>query len=197
MEDKSPAQFIQSRNTMKGANKKPGASLQFAFLDSRFGAVCCVFSQEGLCGLFPGNARADSLAEARRHFSSAQIIELEESAFHARDELQRTLDNPRYRSEVSLDLRGTEFQRRVWDLICGIPAGRTASYGEIAGMLGMATAARAVARACASNPVAFLVPCHRVVGERGDLRGYRWGLERKKQRLLEEGCQLLAARAPF
>jgi AraC family transcriptional regulator of adaptative response/methylated-DNA-[protein]-cysteine methyltransferase len=81
---------------------------------------------------------------------------------------------------LPLDIQATAFQRRVWSYLQSIPLGSTRSYGEVARAIGQPTATRAVARACASNPVAVAIPCHRVVRENGDLAGYRWGLERKK-----------------
>ncbi|HNP72797.1 MAG TPA: methylated-DNA--[protein]-cysteine S-methyltransferase, partial [Kouleothrix sp.] len=90
--------------------------------------------------------------------------------------------------ELPLDVRATAFQQRVWQALLAIPYGATRTYGEVAAALGQPTAARAVARACATNPVALVVPCHRVVGEGGELRGYRWGVERKRQLLEHEAA---------
>ena len=88
---------------------------------------------------------------------------------------------------LPLDVRATAFQKRVWTALQQIPRGETRSYSEIALSLGQPTAARAVARACAQNPVAVVVPCHRVVGSNGKLTGYRWGIERKHKLLALEG----------
>ena len=89
--------------------------------------------------------------------------------------------------KIPLDLRGTSFQRQVWDLLCGIPWGETRSYGEIAKALGRPKAARAVGRAVGTNPVSIVVPCHRVIGSDGTLTGYGGGLDRKKALLKLEG----------
>jgi len=91
--------------------------------------------------------------------------------------------------ELPLDLRGTAFQLKVWYALQEIPAGTTCSYSELAAKLGSPAATRAVARACATNRVAVLVPCHRVVGASGALSGYRWGMERKRELLLAEGVR--------
>ena len=88
---------------------------------------------------------------------------------------------------IPLDLRGTSFQRQVWDLLCGIPWGETRSYGQIAQALGRPRAARAVGRAVGTNPVSIVVPCHRVVGSDGSLTGYGGGLDRKVALLKLEG----------
>ena len=86
--------------------------------------------------------------------------------------------------DIPLDVAGTDFQRRVWRELQAIPRGSTRSYEDVARSMGRPTAARAVSRACATNPVSLIIPCHRVVRKGGDLGGYRWGIERKK-RLLE------------
>jgi AraC family transcriptional regulator of adaptative response/methylated-DNA-[protein]-cysteine methyltransferase len=90
---------------------------------------------------------------------------------------------------LRLHVQGTPFQWQVWEALRRIPAGETRSYQEIAREVGRPTAARAVARACASNRVALVIPCHRVVRETGDLGGYRWGVERKRQILEQEQLQ--------
>ena len=95
------------------------------------------------------------------------------------------LEEPQRAAQLPLDLRGTAFQQRVWQALQQIPAGQTRRYGELAASLG--SHARAVARACASNPVGLLVPCHRVVGSQNALTGYRWGLARKAALLEREG----------
>ncbi len=85
--------------------------------------------------------------------------------------------------EIPIDVRATAFQARVWQALRQIPRGETRSYAELAEAIGQPTAVRAVARACAANPVAIAVPCHRVIGSDGSLTGYRWGVERKKKLL--------------
>lgn len=94
------------------------------------------------------------------------------------------LDGEPRRLTLPLDLRGSPFQQRVWKLLCTIPYGATTTYTMLAHTLGTPQAARAVGRACATNPASIVVPCHRVTGSDGSLRGYRWGLERKR-RLIE------------
>ena len=88
--------------------------------------------------------------------------------------------------DLPLDARGTEFQRRIWDALLAIPAGETRSYGALARESGHGRAARAIGAACAANPLAVVIPCHRVVGAKGALTGYRWGVERKRELLRRE-----------
>jgi len=96
------------------------------------------------------------------------------------------LDGRQAHLDLPLDIRATAFQRRVWEALRKIPYGSTRSYSQIARAVGNTKATRAVARACASNPVAVVIPCHRVVREDGDLGGYRWGEERKRALLEQE-----------
>ena len=103
------------------------------------------------------------------------------------------LREPATALDLPLDLRGTAFQRRVWDALRRIPRGETRSYAELATMLGQPSAVRAVARACAQNHVSLAVPCHRVIGSNGSLTGYRWGVPNKR-RLLEGERQCATSR---
>jgi AraC family transcriptional regulator of adaptative response/methylated-DNA-[protein]-cysteine methyltransferase len=91
--------------------------------------------------------------------------------------------------DLPLDVRGTAFQQRVWQALRQVPAGQTVSYAELAERLGVAAGARAVAGACAANPVAVAIPCHRVVRNDGSISGYRWGVERKQALLEREGAR--------
>ena len=101
--------------------------------------------------------------------------------------LLRHLRGKDLNSSLPLDIRATAFQRRVWAYLQSIPFGETKSYSEVAKAIGKPRACRAVARACATNPVAVAIPCHRVVREDGSMGGYRWGVERKKTLLQMEG----------
>ena len=98
------------------------------------------------------------------------------------------IEAPGQRLDLPLDIRGTAFQERVWQALRAIPPGRTATYAEIARAVGRPKAARAVAQACAANPLAIAIPCHRVVRADGDVSGYRWGVERKRALLDREAA---------
>ena len=102
------------------------------------------------------------------------------------EELNHRLEGSKPRIDLPLDLQGTAFQRRVWNLLKKIPSGQTRTYSDIAKQLGEPKSARAVARACATNSVAVIVPCHRVLRNDGSLGGYRWGLSRKVQLIGKE-----------
>jgi O-6-methylguanine DNA methyltransferase len=98
----------------------------------------------------------------------------------------RFIENPAAGLDLELDIYGTPFQRRVWDALCGIPAGRTVTYAALASRIGEPGSARAVANACAANAIALAIPCHRVIRSDGTLSGYRWGVERKRALLARE-----------
>ena len=98
------------------------------------------------------------------------------------------VEAPAQRLDLPLDIRGTAFQQRVWAALSAIPSGKTATYKEIAQAIGRPSAVRAVAQACAKNPLAVAIPCHRVVRTDGDLSGYRWGVERKRELIAREAA---------
>jgi len=130
---------------------------------------------------------SDSLEQSlRKEFPSAQL--LKDKADHSKwtRTLIEHLNGSAKTLDLPLDINATAFQMRVWNALRAIPYGETRSYGEIADALGQPTATRAVARACATNPVALINPCHRVVRSNGDLGGYRWGITRKSKLLAME-----------
>ena len=150
------------------------------------GVLLVAGTELGVCAVMLGDARAPLLEELRREFPWAALApggaQLEVWAGSV-GELAAGRGSI---GEVPLDVRGSRFQRRVWEALRRIPRGQTRSYGELARQLGAPRGARAVARACATNPVALAVPCHRVVGSDGRLRGYRWGTGRKQALLDRE-----------
>ena len=99
------------------------------------------------------------------------------------------MEAPRRGLDLPLDIGGTAFQQRVWEVLRTIPVGRTATYAEVAQAIGAPSASRAVALACGANPVAVAIPCHRVVRADGSLSGYRWGIDRKRDLLTREGAR--------
>ena len=165
-----------------------GERIGWASAPSPFGWIVVGGTQRGLCWLALGGTKAEAeatlreefpLAELKRDPSLSRLIDAALESVREGSDLSESL-----RSAEALDLRGTVFQLRVWNALRQIPRGETRSYSQLAREMGMPNATRAVARACALNRVAVLVPCHRVVGVNGSLTGYRWGVERKN-RLLE------------
>jgi AraC family transcriptional regulator of adaptative response/methylated-DNA-[protein]-cysteine methyltransferase len=168
------------------AYRRGGAGLRigFATLPTSLGTLLVAATDRGLCAVTLGDAATELEQRLREEYPAALIeagdARLREWATAVVDRLEGTGSAAR----PPLDLHGTAFQLRVWEELQRIPAGTTRSYGEVARAIGRPAAARAVAAACAGNPVAVVVPCHRVVREGGELGGYRWGVERK-QAILE------------
>ena len=169
-----------------------GERISWASASSPFGWVIVGATSRGLCWLSLASTRAEAEASLRAEFPAADLrrdSSLLEMVDAALNRVREGADLADSRGRLdSLDLRGTVFQLRVWQALRQIPRGETRSYSQLARELGDLNATRAVARACATNRVALVVPCHRVVGASGSLTGYRWGVERKRQ-LLEAECR--------
>jgi AraC family transcriptional regulator of adaptative response/methylated-DNA-[protein]-cysteine methyltransferase len=182
------AGYAASRSALgmpPGAYRKggKGMDIEYSIVNSRLGRLLVARTPRGVCAVYPGDSDtalerelAGEFPKATRSRASRPLAE----AGAIRDAFEGLP------TSVSLDVVGTDFQRRVWAALARIPAGETRSYGEVAKSIGREGAARAVARACATNQVAVIVPCHRVVREDGGLGGYRWGLERKRRLLAGE-----------
>jgi AraC family transcriptional regulator, regulatory protein of adaptative response / methylated-DNA-[protein]-cysteine methyltransferase len=164
-----------------GANARIG----YAIAACPLGRILIAATERGLCSVIL-NATDESLTgELRKQFPAASIAadaSLDATLAHV---LTQFTDHPAA-LDLPLDLRATAFQMRVWEALRRIPRGETRSYAQLAQTLGQPKAVRAVARACATNPVAVVVPCHRVIGSNGKLTGYRWGIERKEKLLALE-----------
>lgn len=155
---------------------------------SALGWMLMAATPRGICWLAFGDDPAALVADCGRAFPRAQLVDEGPRLRGWFDVVRDYLLLPREPLELPLDLQGTAFQARVWQALRRIPVGATVGYGELARQLGEPRAVRAVAAACARNPVAVVVPCHRVVGSRGQLTGYRWGLDRKRRLLAAEGA---------
>lgn len=160
-------------------------SLELAIGESPIGLVLVAASGVGLTAVLLGDDADVLRTELQRRFPAATLSE----GAKATEILSWVIDYIEASTtevDVPLDLRGTEFQRRVWLALREIPPGTTASYAEIAKRIGRPNSVRAVAQACAANALAVVVPCHRVVRSDGDVSGYRWGVERKRALLARE-----------
>jgi AraC family transcriptional regulator, regulatory protein of adaptative response / methylated-DNA-[protein]-cysteine methyltransferase len=171
-----------------GAARRGGAGedIRATFADCPFGRLLVGATDKGVC--FLGFAEPDEalMGELRHRFPRARIVADDAGLKDTVRAVLSFIEEPKRALELPLDLRGTAFQRRVWRTLCQIPAGGTRTYGEVARMIAAPKSVRAVARCCAANPVALAVPCHRVIGQDGDLTGYRWGIPRKKALLERE-----------
>jgi AraC family transcriptional regulator, regulatory protein of adaptative response / methylated-DNA-[protein]-cysteine methyltransferase len=171
-----------------GAYRRGGAgmTIQYAMVASPLGRMLVAATPRGLCAVRFGENAAEMERALREEFRAAEIHRDDAALQPYLQPLLASLRGERTSIDVPLDVRATAFQRKVWDALRQIPSGQTRSYTEVARAIGDAKAVRAVARACASNPVALAVPCHRVVRSDGQLAGYRWGIERKKKLLEQE-----------
>lgn len=167
--------------------KKGGAGLEIscAWATTPLGKVMMAATDRGLCFIQFGKSKAELLAAVAKEFPAAHIAEAKSSAqFDAWvKELNAYLDGSVKQLTLPLDILGTAFQLKVWKFLQQIPRGETVSYTELARKIGQPSAVRAVASACARNNIAVVIPCHRVLRGSGDLAGYRWGLERKRELL--------------
>jgi AraC family transcriptional regulator, regulatory protein of adaptative response / methylated-DNA-[protein]-cysteine methyltransferase len=167
-----------------------GERMQFSIVASPLGRLLVAYTERGVCSVAMGDDDARLERQLRAEFPRA-IISAAGSTLHAWiSAIVKSLEGnePTGSAAVPLDARGTAFQTRVWKELQRIPRGTTLSYSQVANRIGQPKAARAVARACATNPLAIVVPCHRVIREDGALGGYRWGLERKERLLRAEGA---------
>jgi AraC family transcriptional regulator of adaptative response/methylated-DNA-[protein]-cysteine methyltransferase len=163
-----------------------GTSIRFAIGACWLGSILVAATEQGICAILLGDDPEILVRDLQDCFRNAQFIG-DDPAFA--DLIARVvgfLESPTIGLDLPLDVRGTAFQRRVWDALRAIPPGTTASYSEIAQRIGQPKSVRAVARACAANVLAVAIPCHRVVRTDGSLSGYRWGVQRKAQLLQHE-----------
>lgn len=160
-----------------------GETIVFGIVASALGSVIVATTDRGICHVALGADEEALERDVRAAFPRAAIERADDRVESATSALVRYLGAAGPWPRLPLDVRATAFQARVWEALTRIAPGTTTTYGELARALGDPNATRAVARACASNPVALLIPCHRVVGKTGDARGYRWGIERKSKLL--------------
>jgi AraC family transcriptional regulator of adaptative response/methylated-DNA-[protein]-cysteine methyltransferase len=163
-----------------------GEQIRFTTVATPLGQALVAATQRGICMTALGDDRVGLEAELRQRFPKAELVAADAALAGWAARIVRFITRPGEQPDLPLDIRGTAFQARVWRALQKIPPGRTATYRDIATVLGQPRAVRAVAQACASNKLALLVPCHRVVRSDGDLAGYRWGIERKRELIARE-----------
>ena len=182
--EQAPAQLGMTPAAYRRGGKS--AHIGYTIVDCPLGRLLIAATEKGICSICLGNSDADLETALFSEYPAAEIqrdgVELSQWV----NTLLNHLNGQQPQLDLPIDVQATAFQWQVWEKLRAIPYGSTRSYGEIAQELGDPKAARAVARACATNPVAIVVPCHRVVREDGSLGGYRWGLERKRQLLAQE-----------
>jgi AraC family transcriptional regulator of adaptative response/methylated-DNA-[protein]-cysteine methyltransferase len=163
-----------------------GVNINYTIVTSSMGRLLVAMTERGVCAVRMGDSDTDLEKDLRVEFPQAEITRADSTLREAVKKILSHLDHNEPHLDLPLDIRSTAFQRQVWERLRAIPYGQTVSYGEVAKALGKPGAVRAVGRACATNPVALVIPCHRVVREDKSLGGYRWGLERKKKLLERE-----------
>ncbi|HEY0713096.1 MAG TPA: bifunctional DNA-binding transcriptional regulator/O6-methylguanine-DNA methyltransferase Ada [Polyangia bacterium] len=163
-----------------------GTRIEFAVGRASLGCVLVAATERGVCAILIGDTPEALRRDLEHRFPRADRRPAGPSFAALIEDVVGVVDGHRPPETLPLDVRGTAFQQRVWQALQRIPAGSTLSYTALAARLGVPRGARAVARACATNPIAVAIPCHRVVRETGDLAGYRWGLERKRTLLARE-----------
>jgi AraC family transcriptional regulator of adaptative response/methylated-DNA-[protein]-cysteine methyltransferase len=170
-------------------NGGAGLAIRYCTVDSPLGRMLVAATDIGVCTIAFGDSNAEVMEILRGRFPKAELVAekgpsgwLAEAVAFVTSQMG---EHP-LAANFPLDVRATAFQQRVWKALQEIPRGKTRSYSELAAQLGSPTATRAIAGACAANPVAVIVPCHRVVGKSGALTGYRWGVERKRRLLAAE-----------
>ncbi len=162
--------------------------INYTIVESAFGYLLVAATDKGVCMVRLGDTAAALESDLQKEFAAAKIGRNNKELEKAVTQILDHLAGKQPRLDLPLDIQATAFQRQVWEALRSIPYGATRSYSEIAKEIGQPKAVRAVARACATNPVALVIPCHRVIREDRSLGGYRWGLERKKKLLEKEGA---------
>ncbi len=181
--ERAPAQLGMTPATYKRGGV--GAAIRFAFAPSEVGVVLVARTERGVCSLALGEGEAELEAGLRKEFFAAADISRDDAGLKGEMEcVLASLAGDSAFPDLPLDVRATALQARVWRELQHIGRGETVSYSALAARIGQPTAVRAVASACARNPVALVHPCHRVVGKNGELSGFHWNIERKR-RLLE------------
>jgi AraC family transcriptional regulator of adaptative response/methylated-DNA-[protein]-cysteine methyltransferase len=161
-----------------------GMTIRYSVVDSPAGKLMVAATDRGVCSIQFGDSTRELRGALETEFGAAVLIE--EAPGPAARAIVEHLEGRPLQRPLPLDIQATAFQRRVWEHLQTIPYGQTESYGEVARKIGRPAASRAVARACATNPVALAIPCHRVVRNDGQLGGYRWKVDRKKALLERE-----------
>lgn len=160
--------------------------IRFAIAETSLGALLVAASEKGVCSILMGDNPEKLLQDLQDRFIRARLVGGDAKFEKLVAKVVGLVERPRKDLDLPLDIRGTAFQQRVWKALTTIPAGKTASYAQIARKIGKPSAVRAVAQACAANNLAIAIPCHRVVKTDGGLSGYRWGVARKQELLARE-----------
>jgi AraC family transcriptional regulator of adaptative response/methylated-DNA-[protein]-cysteine methyltransferase len=192
----SPSRIYEKTNSHLGmtpaAYKKgaPGMHIDYSITKSSLGHVLVAATERGISAIYLGENDKLLAEELRAEYPKAELSQKSTSHGPWLREILKRIEGDRPSVDLPLDVQATAFQRRVWQELQKIPLGSTRTYTQVARAMGKPNSVRAVARACATNPVSIVVPCHRVIRADGHLAGYRWGLKRKQELLQREGSLL-------
>jgi len=195
----SSSQVYTHTNSLLGMTPKQyrrgahGEKIRYTIQRSQLGWVLIAATQRGICAIHLDESKNSLLQQLQSQFPQAHLADDDAQFNEWVTQVLALIEAPQYPSTLPLDIQGTAFQAQVWQALQKIPAGHTVTYTEIAEQIGKPTAVRAVARAIATNSLAIAIPCHRVIGRDGGLKGYRWGSNLKRA-LLEQEAQ--ATRSP-
>jgi len=162
--------------------------IRYATVPTSLGLLLVATSADGVCEASFGADEDELVAACARRFAGAALKAADTRTRRLAAAIASAVESPATTPDIELDLRGTPFQQAVWAELRQVPCGTTVTYGELARRIGRPTATRAVAQACGANPVAVVVPCHRVIGSDGSLTGYASGIDRKRALLEREGA---------
>ncbi len=188
----SNSRFYEASENLLGMSPKDyrdgghNAEIRFAVGQCSLGAILVAQSQRGICAILLGEDPDELVQDLQDQFKKAKLIGGDSSFEQLIAQVVGFIEQPALGLNLPLDIRGTAFQERVWQALREIPPGVTVSYAQVAERIGSPKAVRAVAQACGANHLAVAIPCHRVVRRDGDISGYRWGVERKRELLSRE-----------
>lgn len=166
------------------ASRPTPSGVRYSIVESQLGFVAIARTAKGLAAAFIGDDAAALEEHMRTRFPDASAVAPDALT----ERVVRSLDETRDDREIPVDPQGTDFQKSVWSALREIPSGSTVTYSELADRVGRPNSVRAVAAACGANPIAVIVPCHRVIGKDGSLTGYAWGIEKKRLLLDREAA---------
>lgn len=164
--------------------------IRYSVKKCSLGNVLIAATERGICTILLGETADFLIQDLRQRFPKDELEKADVALANWVSYTTEFIEKPRQEFNLPLDIRGTAFQQRVWHTLKEIPVGKTVSYTEIARQIGSPKAVRAIAQACASNSLAVVIPCHRVIRSDGALSGYRWGVERKQALLNREALLL-------
>ncbi len=166
--------------------KKSENLIEFSSTTTSFAVVLLARSEKGVCSILLGDTQDELYADLKQRWPNAELVNNEQALASYLKTIVEFLDAPLTPLDFPLDICGSDFQKSVWTVLQTIPVGQTLSYTDVAERLHKPKAVRAVANACAANPLALVIPCHRIVRADGAISGYRWGVERKYALLAKE-----------